>query len=353
MPFIESILKHRSVSIIGMEKNCGKTVVLNYILSRLSNSEDCCVAVTSIGVDGEKTDAVTRTAKPEITIFNGMMFATSQTHYSARRLVSEILDIGKDATVLGKVVIAKVLDGGKVMLSGPGDTPSLVRLIDKFDELGSDIVLVDGALSRRSLASPSVTEAIVLCTGAALSLNIEELTSKTLHAYRMISLPVFEYGSQDVRADLESKQSGLWEIRRGKPAGARQGVEQSDDGRIEILALGVNSAVGIEKYRDKLLEITGVLFFAGMVTDKAIETLSSCENIGQIVVRDFTRIFISPLVYRKFTDRGGKISVLRGCKLEAICINPVSPTGYKLDGEKLAAKLAAVTGLKIYDVKNL
>lgn len=343
MPFIESILKHRSVAIIGMEKNCGKTVVLNYILWRLSGS-DRSVAVTSIGVDGEKTDAVTRTSKPEITLYQDMLFATSQTHYAARGLVSEIIDIGADSTSLGKVVIAKVLDTGKVMLSGPGDTPSLVRLINRFETLGSDLVLVDGALSRKSLASPSVTDAMVLCTGAALSLNIEELVAKTVHTYQMISLPVFKV-PQDEISDLEAIESGLWEIRSNNSDAIGK--------EVEILPLGINSAVGIDKHRDQLLEVKGALFFSGMVTDKALEVLTSCENIKQVVVRDFTRIFASALVFRKFIGHGGRLYVLRGCRLEAICINPVSPTGYTLDSAKLAEKLTAATGLAVYNVKEI
>ena len=35
MPFIKEILKYDSLSIVGLEKNVGKTECLNYILSRL------------------------------------------------------------------------------------------------------------------------------------------------------------------------------------------------------------------------------------------------------------------------------------------------------------------------------
>ena len=39
MPFIEEILKYKSLSIVGMEKNTGKTECLNYILGRISGME--------------------------------------------------------------------------------------------------------------------------------------------------------------------------------------------------------------------------------------------------------------------------------------------------------------------------
>lgn len=286
MPFVESILKFGSVSIIGMEKNCGKTVVLNHILSRLANFS-IKTAVTSIGIDGETKDAVTHTAKPEITLHKGTLFATSQSHYLTRRLQSEILDMGADSTSLGRVVIAGVLEEGQVLLSGPGDTPSLKRLIDQFHSLGAELVLVDGALSRKSLASPSITEGMILCTGAALSLNIEQLVAQTKHTCNMINLPLYE-GEEDV--------------------------------------------VRIE----------------GMVTERILEKHSK----KTIVIKDFTKLFLTAPVYRKFIQTGGEIKVETKSELIALCVNPFSPTGYTLNSEKVVERLTAELGINVYDVKN-
>lgn len=286
MPFVESILKFGSVSIIGMEKNCGKTVVLNHILSRLANFS-IKTAVTSIGIDEETKDAVTHTAKPEITLHKGTLFATSQSHYLTRRLQSEILDMGADSTSLGRVVIAGVLEEGQVLLSGPGDTPSLKRLIDQFHSLGAELVLVDGALSRKSLASPSITEGMILCTGAALSLNIEQLVAQTKHTCNMINLPLYE-GEEDV--------------------------------------------VRIE----------------GMVTERILEKHSK----KTIVIKDFTKLFLTAPVYRKFIQTGGEIKVETKSELIALCVNPFSPTGYTLNSEKVVERLTAELGINVYDVKN-
>ena len=59
MPFIKEILKYDSLSIVGLEKNVGKTECLNYILERLP-LQQLRVAVTSIGTDGENKDQETR-----------------------------------------------------------------------------------------------------------------------------------------------------------------------------------------------------------------------------------------------------------------------------------------------------
>lgn len=286
MPFVEKIVNYGSISIIGMEKNCGKTVVLNHILSQLAHY-DKKIAVTSIGIDGETKDAVTNASKPEITLRRGALFATSEAHYLTRRLQSEIIGIGADRTVLGDVVVARVLDEGKVLLSGPSDTPSLKRLIARFKTYGAELVIVDGALSRKSLASPSVTDGMVLCTGAALSLNIDELVKKTKHTYDMITLPHYE-GESDV------------------------------------------------------------VMIEGMLTDRMLEQYKG----KTVVIKDFTKSFITPLAYKKFLSKEGTLKSLERSELIAICINPLSPTGYKLNSQKLIERLEQETGVMVYDVKN-
>ena len=124
MSFIDEILKYDSLSIVGLQKNTGKTESLKYVLARLPLDEKK-VAVTSIGIDGETTDQVTRTQKPEIVLREGMYFGTSEAHYRLRRLVSELVDVSDESTSLGRVVTARALTQGKILLSGPSSTLGL------------------------------------------------------------------------------------------------------------------------------------------------------------------------------------------------------------------------------------
>ena len=66
----------RSLSIIGMCKNAGKTTVLNKLIAELNESR-VRLGLTSIGRDGESTDLVTRTAKPGIYVYEGTLVATA------------------------------------------------------------------------------------------------------------------------------------------------------------------------------------------------------------------------------------------------------------------------------------
>ena len=194
MSLIEGLLQVKSCSLVGLEKNTGKTVTLNYLLSHLP--ADHRVAVTSIGLDGETRDQVVGTEKPEITLRRGMVFATTEKHYRQRQLVSELLDVSDIPTALGRLVTARTLIEGKVIIAGPGSTEMLRRWM-RAVEKETDLILVDGALSRMSLASPTVSEGMILATGAAYSANIDTLVRKTAYVVHLIGLPLWDGNEED------------------------------------------------------------------------------------------------------------------------------------------------------------
>lgn len=336
MPFINEIIQHRSLSIVGLEKNTGKTVCLNYVLRRLAEIGHP-VAVTSIGVDGEQTDAVFGTAKPEIVLYEGTKFITSEAHYRKRRLISNILDVDERRTSLGKLITAEVLCPGKVLLSGAATTEKLRQQIAHFKTLGVPLTIVDGALSRISLASPTVTDAMILATGAAVSPNIQQLISKTRFLYRLIKLP-------EVEASLKERLSpllqGLWAV--------------DSDGNPHDL--NIASALLLDRSEQDIFRFGNTLYAAGSVSDRLLKSLSSKKQIRDIVLiaRDFTKFFVSPDVYVDFARRGGKIFVLQQSELIAVTLNPTSPHGYTLHSENACAALSEALQIPVYDVmKNL
>ena len=333
MPFINDILKYKSVSIVGMEKNTGKTETLNYIIRRL-NQINKKAAVTSIGIDGENTDQVTNTHKPEIELFEGMIFATSEKHYHEKQLISEILDVSIQQTALGRLVTGKVKIGGKVILSGPSNTSWLKKVIKDMKQYHVNTTLVDGALSRRSFGSPSVTESMILTTGAALSPNIAELVKKTKFQYSLINLPQYETPLQDALLDIEN---GIWSI----------------DDEQNLHNLHIPSTFLIDHHKEKLFLHGNTLFVSGAVSDKLLDTLRLQKNITDIIliVKDFTRIFASFESVNAFLKKGGQIQVLLKTKLIAVCINPVSPAGYVIDSNKLKDRLIESFNVPVYDIK--
>ena len=332
MPFINEILNYDSLSIVGLEKNTGKTETLKYVLDRLPLDKKR-IAVTSIGIDGEAVDQVTRTQKPEIVLRQGMYFATSEMHYRQRKLVSELIDVGSETTSLGRVVTARAVTDGKIMLSGPSSGSSLRRWMQRaHDDMMVDLVIVDGALSRMSSASPAVSRSMILATGAAYSANITTLVQKTAYVVDLINL---EKTSEKYRSMLMPLESGIWSI--------------DCDGKLINLHTATSLLQNI--HIDKP-ERCSVLYVAGALVDSFLEKLRQDKHLSKVnvVVRDFTKVFVSPHVFKHFVNAGGRISVLQKSKLIAVTVNPTSPSGYRLDSDLLCARLQDAIELPVFDL---
>lgn len=316
-----------------MEKNTGKTVCLNYILHRL-NELGAHVGVTSIGVDGEQIDSVFATAKPEITLYEGTHFITSEQHYLRRQTVSVLEAVDSRRTALGPLVTARVLVPGKVLLSGAATTGVLRGQIEQLGTLGADITIVDGALSRLSLASPTVTEAMILATGAAVSANVKQLVSKTKFLLNLIRLDEVDF---TLRERLSPIPSGLWAV--------------DSDGMPHDL--GIASVFLIDRTENDLSRYGKTLFASGAVSDRLLRVLAAKRGNYTLITRDFTKLFITPEAYTEFTRRGGKLMVLQHSQLIAVTLNPTSPQGFLLDSKSTCEALSDALQTPVYDVMKI
>ncbi len=347
MDIIEKILQHKSLSIVGLEKNTGKTEALNFILNKIKDKGKQ-VAITSIGIDGETTDAVTRTAKPEITIYPNMIFTTAEQFYLQKQFSAEVLDVSRKETILGRLVTSRALSCGKVLLTGNADTYSLRKTIEhNATKLGVDITIVDGALSRMSLASPAITDAMILATGAAYSSNIETLVRKTKFVCELIKLGDFDTLPQSICNKIID--TALSEVTNKKIYTLYEK---------ELIELDVKSALTIgnmSKENIELLRQSKIIFAFGIISNKLIDFLieKSLTKGMTIVAKDFSNIFLTDTHYNLFLKMGGQIKVVQKTNLIALTINPTSPQGIILNSKILQDRLQKETGLQVIDVKQI
>lgn len=331
MPFIESILRYRSLSIVGMEKNTGKTETLNYILRRLPRTVRA--AVTSIGTDGEMKDLVTGTAKPEILLRSGTLFATAEKYYARRRLTSEVLAVDAGGTSAGQTVTARVITAGKAMLSGPSTTAGMGRWMERVRGFDPDLTIIDGALSRKSSASPTLSEAVVLATGAAFSADPAKLVRETAYTVKLIGLPLAD---ASLRISLERCGRGVW------------GVTETG----EVKELGMASSLSGELPGRKEMESVRAVYVSGALTERLLGIIRNADPLPAIVVEDFTKIFVSGTAFAAWERRGGEIYVMRRSRLLAVTVNPAAPSGIVLDSERLTEAIKQRTGIPAYDVRK-
>jgi len=328
---IAQLHPYKSLSIIGMEKNTGKTTCLNYLLEQFKEKERK-VAVTSIGIDGERTDLVTRTPKPEIEMYKGMGFVTSEYFYRKKKLTAEIIDVSQRATSHGRLVFAKAITSGSVILSGPNTTVWLKQAMKQLYLFGFDFIITDGALSRKSLASPTLSESLILTTGAALTPVLSELVRKTKFVYQLTQIEEFK---TDLKTTLEDFETGIYALNAQ-----------------EYIDLKIPSSLLLDKHKNELFSHGNTFYVAGIITNSLLNTLRIHKEIADItlVAKDFTKIFATHDVLNHYYRSGGKFKVLNKNKLIAICINPVSPQGYKMDSQKLSDALQKEVHVPVWDV---
>lgn len=331
LTFIDDILNYNSLSIVGLQKNTGKTECLKYVLARLP-LEQKRVAVTSIGIDGETTDQVTRTQKPEIVLREGMYFGTSEAHYRQRRLVSELIDVSDESTSLGRVVTARALTQGKILLSGPSSTSGLQRWMRDMRRHEIDLAIVDGALSRLSLASPAVSQSMILATGAAYSINMSQLIQRTAFVVDLINIGVTNERNLALLSPLDK---GMWWI--------------DTDGGLHEMEGETSLSQQVQFHG---MDRCSTLYVAGALVDSFLEKVRKNKSLKhvELVVRDFTKVFVSPQQLRLFEKAGGSIRVLQKSKLIAVTVNPTSPSGYVLDSDVLCDRLSQAINLPVYDL---
>ena len=331
MPFIKEIERFNSLSIVGMAKNTGKTTCLNYVMRRLQE-EGINLAVTSIGVDGEERDVLYDTPKPRITLSEQMVFVTAEEDFAKREFPAEVLDTSERSTPLGRLVTARAKGCGKVVLSGPSDSKWLHEVICSMEKYGVRLTLVDGALSRMSLASPAVTDSMILCTGAACSAQLSQLIHITKFRCNLINLEKVDTTLYNQLINLENN---VWQWREDSNTWERIGESlfTLDNGSVERLHM---------------------IYVGGAVTNDFLKLLGSRKSTAmQLIVRDFTKLFVEPAVYDKFIRRGGTIKVLQKAKLLAVCTNPLSPEGARLHPIMLREQMQEALQLPVYDIMEI
>lgn len=331
----ELIAPYRSISIIGMCKNAGKTTALNHMIRSLSGCGQT-LALTSIGRDGEDKDLVTGTKKPGIYVLEGTLVATASElvvhHCDVTR---EILSDTGFSTPMGSVVVLRARSDGSIQLAGPSLTTQLSSLREDFFRLGADKVIIDGALSRKTLCSRSVTEATVLCTGASYSKSIETVVEDTAYHCDILTLP--ETNDPALRAAVASLADPRTTLIVGN-----SGVFAVPDGMPVADALRREEAEGAR-----------AVFFGGAISDFQMKPLiMSNETLKGLafVARDASKILLKRENFDKLGRRGVALQVLESVNLAAVTVNPFSAYGFHFHKDELLSRMRERVKLPVINV---
>ena len=72
----------------------------------------------------------------------------------------------------------------------------------------------------------------------------------------------------------------------------------------------------------------------------------------KFILKNPTKIFLSPMDWGQWRKKGFKVSVLKNIKIAAVTVNPWAPSGYTFDSETLReAMQAALPDIPVIDVR--
>jgi len=255
------------LAIIGMAKNSGKTVAFNTFIQE-GNSLGLKMALISYGRDGEEIDSLTLKKKPRIKVSPGNIFVTAEKVYLASDIKAQRVRSTGYSTPFGDVNIYLAKERGNIELIGINSISQLQK-IKTYLYKKVDMVLIDGALDRRSSAVPNLAEGIILSTGAIIANTIEMVVEKTLCEIRRLSIPNIEEGS----------------IRMWAEKVFERGTNALLDGQGNSIELESSTSFSIGEL-DQKYKATGKLDFLvlkGALVDRYVNNL-----LSDLRFRDFT-----------------------------------------------------------------
>lgn len=308
------------VSVIGMSKNAGKTVALNELLCEAAG-KNMAVGLTSIGRDGEKQDIVTCTEKPLIYVMEGTYIATAESLFNCSEAKLEILEITDYSTSIGRIIIAKAISSGYVQIAGPCSNRDIRSVAEKMLDYGAELSIVDGALDRVSSASPSITEATILATGAVLSRDMNKVVEQTAHRVDLFHLDE----ERDERIKLIAKTA-------------------FDEKKVTLIdedfaskTLPVKTSLNAGKIIGEAIEESThtVIIPGSFVSKTAMDITSMTKHYKNVnfVIQDATKIFIEHRDWMLLKKLGLNLKVMDPISILAVTINPYAPQGYYFDPE--------------------
>ncbi len=186
---ISRILELRTIALVGLSKNSGKTSFLNFILSNIDVKNNF-TAVMTTGRDGEQTDLVFNSEKPRVLLPSGIVFSTYISEANRQSPFIEIIKVTDFNTPLGKIIIAKTKSDIETQIIGPPNVYHQKMLIDFYKKIGINIILIDGSLNRKSIMLLEDCKGVIYLAGASYSSRSIDIINELEKEYHKSNLAV-------------------------------------------------------------------------------------------------------------------------------------------------------------------
>lgn len=219
-------------------------------------------------------------------------------------------------TPLGEIVIVEALKDQDILVAGPSTKHEMIDVVNRLKKYSPKKILIDGALFRKSLASTSVSDALILSTGASYSEDMIKVVDETSDIVKQFKVKEVHKNISDLLSDKNCVIQNNLEVNL-----------------IDEVWIHTNPTL----LNEFLNENSRYLYLNGALTDKIIWTLISLrEHLGKltIIVNDATHILCSSKYYRKLSKIDADVKVIHKSHLLLVSYNPTSPYGYEFNNKE-------------------
>lgn len=318
---------YRTVCLVGNAKNAGKTTVLNAVLSAFAGAR---TGVSSIGLDGEEVDVLSRLPKPRIHLPRGCLVATAEGCLPGCSIGRKTLRRTGIPTALGEVLILEVTEPGHCLVGGPSAVAQLRGLVQALLREGAEKVLIDGAFARSSHAAAA--EALVFVVGAQRFPDMHRVVESAGIALKRLSIPAAE----PALGFLGGVTSPGWLDVSGEYHPIRAG---SPIGDADILLDGVPC----EARYIYLPRAAGQQFVRRFVQRRG-------DHRCGLILKDALALVAEDEALDALFRMGRPLRVLRPLRIAFLAANPVAPAGWRFDRTAFLRALRSITPLPVMDV---
>ena len=319
------------LAVVSLHSGAGARTVVETLAAE-APARGVDIGVTSIPrIDtvAENADRVTGMTLPQDAI---VATASSVVEDAAALEPLERVDC---TTPLGEMCVCRVTEASEVPVYGPDDGPMLGAVLDRLESHSQGLVMVNGAWERHGFAAPDVTRAVVLAVGSTYSGGPQRSAAAVRYTVEMLGLP-----RHTVPLDR------VW--REAADRGMRQAVDRNGQQLGEFREDDADRAFALESLGADL----AALVLPGFLSDSLLASLVRSQACCTLVVKDASRVRVSPVYFTAWAKKGGQVAVIEPTNLIAVASNPTNPNGPDADAAEFRRLVAeAVPEVAVHDVR--
>jgi hypothetical protein len=265
----------------------------------------------------------------------GVHLATSRDAAEAAADRLEIVETTEWPTSRGPVVLARTLARGDVELHGPVEPEAIGGLARALGRLSGGLVFLEGGWERRAFAAPGTSDGVILVLSSGFSASPERSAAAARYIVETFSSPPCGEAARVAWEETASKGAAALLSRDGRALG--------------VLPPGLPDPVQALKARG-LEDLAAIVLPTGLNDEFMIPLVRSPLRFS-LVVRDATRLNVSPVYFKAWLKGGGRIEVVRGARVLAVATNPVNAMGPDAEAESFRDSVQKVLSeVPVHDV---